>query len=64
MVRLSQTKINPCPNCGHVLEPVQSAKGDHLGYFCPLVVVAACDYIEVISTAEHEANQKYGKEKS
>jgi hypothetical protein len=53
--------VNPCPDCGALLEPVHSAKGDLLGYFCKGVLVKSCTYINVKSTAEHENELKYAK---
>lgn len=45
----------PCPKCGTILEKVHSAEGDLLGYFCKLLFDHGCDYIDVMSTAEHES---------
>jgi len=49
----------PCPSCGQVLEAVHNSKGELLGYFCRLVIDNGCDYISVMSTAEHEASKRY-----
>ena len=53
--------VNPCPDCGALLEPVHSAKGNLLGYFCKGVLIKSCTYINVKSTAEHENELKYAK---